>query len=1044
MTYYKLSSRTINLVFTIGGSLAASAAMTSGFGSAVGRGFLSGSIDHPLVSATWSVEAIHFMPGGTTTTDRALTLSCFGVSDSYSDSLTTIDGDAAGTLEVSVACDVCLATDNPQTGTGDLAPFFGRIEDTPANTRVHLYLVPQPDQDVVATLTIGDMVLSVTGNTGADPAPLGYPTTMAMTAEAGGTISFLTSGSPAASGSADGSISMGGWPASSYAGKSCTSSVAHSSTSASTTSGGVNISAEAAVSGPVGDFDFVNGATAEAATSREESGDRTAKLDCAVFHMLFAPGSIGMYSDELTANLTGFAVATKDFTGSFTETITQKQCDQSVSGTSAESIEEVFDTDSCSDSDNADTYSPLAVTLDSASLAANGDDPNATRLLIRGKNWLAATLKQDTDKLVDECVALSVTSGDWQGDWSISGSGSVSIASSAYVQFSGSGETLSRSFDPKGYFAGYRWLWLRVRADASSKTLTVAINGKEWDITTSATVNAWTNCWIDLCLPPNRTATEDGTNTRWPEDADGYPTEGADYFGIGSTAGIDITGMESGVVYQLDYIKLSCGDISAYGVNSPSYGYTDTDTIPSLAPWWSEKPDVEVSESGTTTSFYVRRFLHALVEEVGQGIDEPAFKKQVTVGGVTGVTVVVYTHVSILALLTRLNHRRYPGVTATDLVPMPTPSGDTHPPASDEYFNSDLPAVYLGGGGLLAQNAPFGSIDPNDWFRASSAMDHIGGWVASTWTEAVLNLNAQPLYDSVGEWFAGVGDVFEHRNTGATDTGELLLRAGTMLRPYGRGIVADSNHDPKDAVVVTLFQGGNNRGSGESETGSGGQGEYFTLSPFAKTPVTSSLETSNRAVDFTAYTRLRQRSVFVEPAAGEWLSADTSPSGRMARAYVEDGNIWVGFCGVPSGASWSAIDCGFAGATPSVRYDPVTARLVLSYEDSGSIKTRYTDDEGGTWSVATTIGSGTHPEVVVTPTGVRHHFWVSGGAIKRESLDSQGNTVNAEASVLASGAAADAIAATLGTTSGTVYLQYRDGSGNIVVLTSTDGAVTFS
>lgn len=1052
MTYYKLSSRTIDLVFTIGGAASVAASGTAGEGAlpppdgslpvsgAIGFAQLTGDIVHPIVTASWDwdVRKVKLVTEHFQTT-RSLSLSCFGDSDSYADTITSLDGDIAGSLEVSLNCDVCMEVTYPQTGTGDLAPFWDRKEDTPPNQRVSFYLIPQPDQEVTAVLTIGELSLTVTGNTGASPAPLTHSTDLSMTCNGGGSISSMDSG--AASGEVSGSISMGGWPTSSFAGETCSTATSSASSTATTSAGAVSVEGAGSVDVSTPDEESAAG---QAEANRTESGDRSAKLQCAVFHMLFG-GTVGMYPDELTANLTGWTSSTVDFTGSFSETVTQKQCDQSVSGVSAEVLTTGGDTDTCSEASSIDTYStPLAQTLSSTSLAANGDDTNATRLLIRGKNWLAATLEQDTDFEIDACTALTVSSGNYAGAWSISGSGSVSIASSAYVQFSGAGETLTRTFDPKGYFAGYRWLWLRVRADAASKTLTVAINGKEWSITTSGTANTWTNCFIDLCLPPNKTATEDGHNTRWPEDSDGYPTEGTDYFGIGSTAGIDITGMESGVVYQLDYLKLSCGDVGAYGANSPSYGYTDTDTIPSFAPWWQEKPDSVVSEAGTTTSFYVKRFLHALVEEVGQGIDEPAFKKQVTVGGVTGVTTVTYTHLSILSLIARLNHKRYPGVLAVDLLPAPTPSGDEHPPAEDEYFNSDQMAVYLGGGGLLAQNAPTASTDPDDWFVVSSAMDHIGGWVAGTWTEAVLNLNAQPLYDSIGEWFAGVGDVFEHRNSGTTDDGTLWVRAGTILRPYGRGIVADSDHVPLDGVTVTLYQGGVNRGSGDSETGSGGQGEYFTLSPFAKTPVTSSLETPARTVEYTAYTRLRQRAVFVEAAESSWLSADTSPTGRMARAYVEGGNIWVGFCSGPSGASWSAHDCGFAGATPCVRYDQTTARLVLSYDDGGSIKTRYSDDEGSTWSVATTIGSGTHSEHCISPTGIRHHFWVSGGAIKRESLDSLGNTVISESSVVASGVAADAIAATMGNTNGAIYLQYRDGSGNIVVVVSTDGGLTFS
>jgi hypothetical protein len=895
VTYYKLATKTINLVFTIGGSVSAGATAGVGFGGISGRGFLRGSVIHPLVSADWSHELIHFLPGGTTTTDRVLNVSCFGASNAYSDHLTTLNGDMGGSLTCDVVCDVCLSTDNPQTGTGDLAPFFNRVEDTPANTRVHLWLIPQPDQDVTATLTIGTKTISCTGNTGSNPAPLGYQTSLEMAGEAGGTISFITGGSPAASGSATGAITMGGWPTSSYAGKSCNTSVAHANTASETGSGYVEVTANASVSGPVADFDFVNGATAETIASREESGDRTAKLEGAVFHMIFDPtGSPGMYSGSLIADLTGFSVASVTFTGSFTDTVTQKQCVQSVSGDVAESIDEVFDSDTCSDSDSIDTYSPLAATIRSSSLVTNGDDPEATRLLIRGKSWGAMSFHQFTQTDIDNCSALTVSTGDYQGAWSISGSGSIS-AGSGHITFSGAGETVTRTFTPfRGYFANYRWLMLRIQADAASKDLTITINGKEWTVTTDATPSTWKYVYIDLCLPKNGVSDTDGTNTRWPEDADGYPTEGP-YFGVGSTDQMTITGLESGVTYIIDGMSLNMGDQSAR-TNSINYGYTDTDLVSGLGYWWSEKPDSVVSESGTTTTFYTRRFFHSLPEECGQAVDEPAFKKQVTVGGFTGVTTVTYSHLSILSLINRLNHRRYPGMVATDLQAMPTPSGDVHPPATSEYFNSDLPAVYLGGGGLLAQNADSGNIDPNNWFRAQTGIDHVGGWVASAWVEGLVSMTGQPLYDSVGEWFSGCGDLFEHRNVGATDTGALLLRVATMIRGYGRGIVADNTYTPMAGETVDLIQSAVNRGTSTSYVDASGEGgEYITLLPFAQAVKASTLEHDTQSIGFTAYTKLRQRGVFVviPPDLDERLCYYQTSDQRHYVYYISDGDLKV-------------------------------------------------------------------------------------------------------------------------------------------------------
>lgn len=121
----------------------------------------------------------------------------------------------------------------------------------------------------------------------------------------------------------------------------------------------------------------------------------------------------------------------------------------------------------------------------------------------------------------------------------------------------------------------------------------------------------------------------------------------------------------------------------------------------------------------------------------------------------------------------------------------------------------------------------------------------------------------------------------------------------------------------------------------------------------------------------------------------------------------------------------------------------VEARLWLAYEDSGGIKSRYTEDEGSNWSVAVTIVSaGTFPAIAISPTSVRHYFWVDGSAIKTKILDSQGATLTATTTVAASGVASSAIDAVYAGEE--ILLTYKNTAGAVVSVVSVDGGITFS
>ena len=168
-----------------------------------------------------------------------------------------------------------------------------------------------------------------------------------------------------------------------------------------------------------------------------------------------------------------------------------------------------------------------------------------------------------------------------------------------------------------------------------------------------------------------------------------------------------------------------------------------------------------------------------------------------------------------------------------------------------------------------------------------------------------------------------------------------------------------------------------------------------------------------------------------------WLSADLSPTLRAVRAEGDGaGGIRLSFADYTR--IWTDIDTGLMGMRPCARYDRLTGSVTLVYEDSGAIVRRTTANEGRTFGGTMTIFStGTYPTFCATPTGVTHHFCVAGGAIKTRILDAQQTEMVASTTVVSSGVADDALAAF--ERAGIVYLLYRNTSGAIITVSSSDG-----
>jgi hypothetical protein len=118
--------------------------------------------------------------------------------------------------------------------------------------------------------------------------------------------------------------------------------------------------------------------------------------------------------------------------------------------------------------------------------------------------------------------------------------------------------------------------------------------------------------------------------------------------------------------------------------------------------------------------------------------------------------------------------------------------------------------------------------------------------------------------------------------------------------------------------------------------------------------------------------------------------------------------------------------------------------IIIVDSKTGNNIVRYqTDDEGNTVSVATTIGSGSHGTVCVSPNGMEYIFFrTSGGDIHRVKRDPMGNIITAASDVVVGNVKPEELACYWRL--GIIYLIYNHTSTGITIVSSSDDAETFS
>jgi len=705
------------------------------------------------------------------------------------------------------------------------------------------------------------------------------------------------------------------------------------------------------------------------------------------------------YPDSLTVRVTGFDKETLGY--------------RDVSGTGSISASDIFylystvsDITKNSSTQNQTTAldsvpTSVSTAITGASLTALGEANTETRCMFRGFRF---------------------------DGWSLAYNTTRSIA----------GTTNDRSFSPYEGMSGYRYLDIQIKAQSGTSIAGTFVitdyhgNTKTWNVTAATT--SYQTVTIDLCSPDAWSVSAlpltDGKDNPYPRKN----TVSTSY------AGSESVDSAYWGVTSCQRLRIATGAIDLGTTTlkqDTTNGSTNSHYVPSGLGYEHERitPAI-VAEVDTTTYYYSRRFWQQ--NNDGRHEEESDYQWQKTVGGATGVTSYAVTPLSITDIVAQVNAAdlsitRHPGWTATNSVAYPG-SGTcsvSQPPLRDCFLNGGTGiSTWLYGGGILAT--------PN----ATTGTDFAYGFEIATGT-----ITAQTLFDSInGDFPPDLYDPFDVN--GGTDSA-LYLPFGAILRGPAHGIVLDTAGDPATTGTVTLQLSSDSSSRG-TDTSFDALGNYQTGSPFGLGKANHSIiEALNSVGVNPMYSAKRQRAVFrTEVLSGNCTAADVSPAQQATYGVVTSGGgVELYHARAHNGTNWSLVTTSITGAVClSLAYQKNSGAmsLIIIVDDTdGSVKRYTTDDEGNTVSVATTIGTGTHGTVCVSPNGMEYIFFrTSSSNIQRVKRDPMGNVITAASNVVTGSVADDELACYWRL--GVIYIIYTHTTNGITIVSSSDDAETFS
>ncbi len=648
-----------------------------------------------------------------------------------------------------------------------------------------------------------------------------------------------------------------------------------------------------------------------------------------------------------------------------------------------------------------DVPASISCAITSASLTAVGEASSETRCMFRGFRFNGWSLAYATTR-------------------SIAGTGN------------------DRLFAPWEGMSGYRYLDIQIKAQSGTNVAGTFVitdyhgNTKTWNITAATT--SYQTVTIDLCSPDAWSVSAlpltDGKDNPYPRKN----TASASY------AGSESVDSAYWGVTSCQRLRIATGAIDLGTTTlkqDTTNGFTNSHYVPSGLGYEHERitPAI-VAEAGTTTYYYSRRFWQQ--KNDGRDEEESDYWWQKTVGGATGVTTYSVTPLSISDLAGQVNASddsivRHPGWTATNSVAYPG-SGTcsvSQPPLRNCFLNGGTGiSTWLYGGGILAT--------PN----ATSGTDFAYGFEIGAGT-----ITAQTLFDSInGDFIPDLFDPFDVN--GGTDSA-LYLPFGAILRGPAHGIVFKTNGDPATSGTVTLQLSSDSSSRGTDSTFDT-LGNYQTGSPFGLGKANHSIVIGASSVGVNPmYSAKRQRAVFREETlAGNCTAADVSPAQQATYGVVTaSGGVKLYHSRAHNGTNWDEVTTPITNAEClSLAYQKHSGAMTLIIivdTTSGEVKRYTTDDEGNTVSVATTIGTGAHGTVCVSPNGMEYIFFrTSSSNIQRVKRDPMGNVITSASNVVTGNVSDDEIACYWRL--GVVYLIYTHTTNGITIVSSSDDAETFS
>ena len=640
----------------------------------------------------------------------------------------------------------------------------------------------------------------------------------------------------------------------------------------------------------------------------------------------------------------------------------------------------------------------ISAQLSSLGLIANGDYSADTRVLFRGFRYNGWSIAETNNR------SIGLTGND-------------------------------RLYAPYEGMSGYRYLAIQIKAQSgTNQTGYIELtdyhgNLKRWQVVAPTT--SYSTVTLDLCSPDVWSlgalpATEDKDNP--------YPRKNT---ASSSYAGSESVDTAYWGITSCQRLRVSSGSIDI-GTTTLTYTNTDSTYVPDTFTAQFERitPAI-VAEVDTTTYYYGRRFWQQ--DRDGRTEEESDVWWQKTVGGATGVTSYSVDPVTISELAGQINASdnsivRHPGWTATNSVAYPAGAtcSVSQPPLRDCFLNGVTGySTWLRGGGILATP------------HATTGTDFAYGHQLPAGT-----ITAQTLFDRInGNFPPDLPDPFDIN--GGTEAG-LYLAGGSLLRGIAHGAILDSAGDPAATGTVDLLLTTTSANRGTDST-LDAEGRYYTSTPWGlgESNHDAISGTGNIGID-PLHTSHRFRSWFRSlTAAGGCMAVDVAKNQRLCYANVESHTVVLHFADGPNGTnivdvttSITEVDC------VAIAYDPTSAvgRLYILVENQsgGGVSSYYTDNEGGSVSVATVVSAtGNHVSVGINPMGKRIvAFRNTGNDLHRVIYDPQGNVITASSAVVASGVSNDqtAIAWRLGRW----FLYYHDTSGGITQLVSVDDGETFA